>query len=764
MRTNRRLWAAGAVALLAILVAVGLAGTTQIAQANHATDPDEMTITHSGGDPGPGGGGTPLVVPVGGTFTVEVSITTSTTDLAGWQWELAWLDALIDPVSTTQSPLTLPSPTCVAPTGTVVGSLEVWGVGAGCASLDPTFQGATMTGQIQQTTLKCVAPGVSLVALVDLGADPAFGATLLAPGGAIIPTTTENQLPNPLPPPPTIAAVVVSCAEPIDVSIVKSGPASLAAPATFTYSLDVTNPSSNAVTVNISDTAPAGVTFTSVSDPGCTQTASSVTCSNYNLSPGTTTITIGASVAASEAGTTKDNTATVTLVPVLDPSGLPVQVDPDSSNNSSTVSTSIAATAVSIAKSVDQQNITAGGSVTYTFMVCNGSGASEATNIAVTDSALGSVGTISSLAAGACDTLTAGPVTFMLPGQFCNTATADPDNGPAANSNQVCVNVAPNTPTKGIIDPSAARPLGNVWVCKSNSGQPIDCDLATITELIQMPDDVDACNDDDDGDGKGCADTDGDGISDSTDWDGDPQDLDTDGGELPEGLGAFEFQIKFDHKIFRHPVFDFSNTVLDDTGRVVNCTHQVVTENWVMVGCTSKDPTPGDGDNPAGPSVAAAPPSVLGAVTFPVQPDLKERIRPTKDNGARTDLLDENCQAADILGSPYNATVDALGRTVAPNGGLTDNCTDVTLTVRMLEGDVDLDCQVTVLDDQLIAFRYGATFGTLNYDQFFDLEPNTTPPDFDIDIKDLQFVFGRNGSTCLTPVPPQDPQPPIPDP
>ena len=108
--------------------------------------------------------------------------------------------------------------------------------------------------------------------------------------------------------------------------------------------------------------------------------------------------------------------------------------------------------------------------------------------------------------------------------------------------------------------------------------------------------------------------------------------------------------------------------------------------------------------------------------------------------------------------------VEQNGSNEAPSGGLTANCTDVTLTVRMLEGDVDLDCDVDVVDDQLIAFRYGAFFGVLTYDPFFDLEPNTTPTDFDIDIKDLQFVFGRNGSTCTAPVPPQEPQPAIPDP
>ncbi len=40
-------------------------------------------------------------------------------------------------------------------------------------------------------------------------------------------------------------------------------------------------------------------------------------------------------------------------------------------------------------------------------------------------------------------------------------------------------------------------------------------------------------------------------------------------------------------------------------------------------------------------------------------------------------------------------------------------------------------------------------------DPWFDLEPALK--DFDIDIKDLQKVFSRDGSTCQNPLPPQPP-------
>jgi hypothetical protein len=139
---------------------------------------------------------------------------------------------------------------------------------------------------------------------------------------------------------------------------------------------------------------------------------------------------------------------------------------------------------------------------------------------------------------------------------------------------------------------------------------------------------------------------------------------------------------------------------------------------------------------------------VVATITVSPESDLVFRIRPTKDNGVVRRLLDENCEVADIFGDIFPLT----------NAGLTPDCSDVTITVRRLEGDVNTDCTVNLQDQQLIAFRYGSFFGHLVYNQNFDLEPWPTA-DFDIDIKDLQFVFGRDGSTCANPIPDnQDPQ------
>jgi hypothetical protein len=228
--------------------------------------------------------------------------------------------------------------------------------------------------------------------------------------------------------------------------------------------------------------------------------------------------------------------------------------------------------------------------------------------------------------------------------------------------------------------------------------------------------------------------------------------VDKDGGEEPEGLGAFEFQLKFDHKIFdieieaADPNEDNNgDTVVDElddwaNGRITNCSMTIITENDIRFGCVTV------GDSPLGHAQVSG---ILGAsITVSPEADLIFRLRPGKDNGVVRRLLDENCEIADIFGDIFPDT----------NAGLTQDCTDVDVTVRRLEGDIDADCTVGVLDAQRIAFRYGSFFGQLLFNQVYDLEPFVTG-DFDIDIKDLQFVFGRDGSTCADPVPNnQDPQ------
>jgi hypothetical protein len=85
-----------------------------------------------------------------------------------------------------------------------------------------------------------------------------------------------------------------------------------------------------------------------------------------------------------------------------------------------------------------------------------------------------------------------------------------------------------------------------------------------------------------------------------------------------------------------------------------------------------------------------------------------------------------------------------------------DQITSAGLALRALQGDVNRDCVVNGLDLQIVGSHYPS--GSAPYSAASDLEP--TLGDGDIDVRDLQFVLGRQGSTCALPVPNQPaPQP-----
>ena len=321
--------------------------------------------------------------------------------------------------------------------------------------------------------------------------------------------------------------------------------------------------------------------------------------------------------------------------------------------------------------------------------------------------------------------------------------------------------------------------LRNLWICADQATDSVDNDGNStvddesptclsngegeliVDELVFAEQDCDTRNDDDDGDDKPVSndpnspgyrpECPGPTLEDYIlNW------VDKDGGEMPEGLGAVEFRLLFDHKIFDIAIFESDanedgidndgDTLIDEAdedwanGRFPNCGMTIVTENFITFGCVSTGTQPGH-----------ARPNGIPIARIEVRPeaDLGFRIRPGKDNGVVRRLLDQNCEVADIYGDIFPVT----------DAGLTRDCTDVDVTVRRLEGDLDGNCEVTVVDAQRAAFRYGAFFGQLLYDTFYDLEPFVAP-DFDLDIKDMQFVFGRVGATCAAPVP--DNQLPVP--
>jgi hypothetical protein len=147
-----------------------------------------------------------------------------------------------------------------------------------------------------------------------------------------------------------------------------------------------------------------------------------------------------------------------------------------------------------------------------------------------------------------------------------------------------------------------------------------------------------------------------------------------------------------------------------------------------------------------GKPTAVSPSLELAIITVRPQPELYKLITADQDNGVQVSILNSGCNLADMQGHP----IKKIG------------CDDSIVDIRWLEGDVNGDCAVDVADQQILAFRWGAKLGQgALYNDRFDLEPSgQINSDGDIDIKDVQFVYGRHGSTCAVPHPDQDPRNP----
>lgn len=195
------------------------------------------------------------------------------------------------------------------------------------------------------------------------------------------------------------------------------------------------------------------------------------------------------------------------------------------------------------------------------------------------------------------------------------------------------------------------------------------------------------------------------------------------------GLASFEIEVLFNAEVVTVSVEE--GPFLRSTGNATTCDTFFDSPGQLRFSCRALgSPTSG----PTGRGTLAI---------FEVRPRTSLDLRPTAGNGVMT-LLD------DIRAGTKLRDVDGATIPVAAAG-------DTIVVVRQLEGDLNRDCVVDVVDDQMITVRYLAVFGMLAYHPYFDLEPVYT--DGDIDIKDVQFVFGRNGSTCETPIPPQTPPP-----
>jgi hypothetical protein len=203
-------------------------------------------------------------------------------------------------------------------------------------------------------------------------------------------------------------------------------------------------------------------------------------------------------------------------------------------------------------------------------------------------------------------------------------------------------------------------------------------------------------------------------------------------------IGSFELELRFDAKLV-------SLTVEPGglfAGRPEVSCESISGQGFVQFRCVTKGKP---GNAPIGPGV-------LTIVRVRPTSDVYSMLIPNQNNGITTRVINQNCQLSDLQGHPI-----AQAGQSEPGVG-SGVCTPADITMRYLEGDVNGDCAVNVQDQQLIAFRWGSHVGSLLYNSRFDLEPSAPKKgDGDIDAKDLQMMFGRHGSTCADPIPPQAP-------
>ena len=172
-------------------------------------------------------------------------------------------------------------------------------------------------------------------------------------------TTSDPNLAN------NTSSVTTGVTASADLSLVKSGPATVVAGGSVSYWLVVTNGGpSDAAALSVTDTLPAGVTFVSATGTGwaCTNSGNvSVTCTRPTLAAGTPAPTITVVVTAPAQAATLNNTASVSST----------TADPNVGNNTSAVSTTVTASAdLSIVKT-GPATVVAGGSVSYGLVVAN---------------------------------------------------------------------------------------------------------------------------------------------------------------------------------------------------------------------------------------------------------------------------------------------------------------------------------------------------------------------------------------------------------
>ncbi|MFO1245388.1 MAG: SdrD B-like domain-containing protein [Ramlibacter sp.] len=264
--------------------------------------------------------------------------------------------------------VTNPGPTAAA-NATVTDNMP-----AGLTLLSATVQPANALAlTVAPTGLVATTPslGVGFTTLtLVVRADASAAGTTVTNVASVATTTTESTTAN-------NSASATTQIQGLDLAIAKRGPTSLAAGATASYVLTITNSGpSTAANVTVTDVMPAGLSLVSASVVSGSFTlatsASQLVATAPTMPAGTAVISLTVNVGDAVVGTVT-NVARVTST----------TGDIQPSNNTATATSAVLGADIGILK-FGSPSITAAGTATYTLVLFN-NGASSAGNVTVTD-------------------------------------------------------------------------------------------------------------------------------------------------------------------------------------------------------------------------------------------------------------------------------------------------------------------------------------------------------------------------------------------
>jgi uncharacterized repeat protein (TIGR01451 family)/LPXTG-motif cell wall-anchored protein len=441
------------------------------------------TVQSSTPDPHPGNETVTVTNPVGASADVVITKTLvgGPTFVAGST--VSWTETVVNNGPSAAAAVTVNDP-----------------LPAGLSFVSAAATAGTCSGT---TTVSCLvgtlAAGSTATITIVTATDPNLPAGSTITNSAAVTSTTNDPNPANNTSPATGTATVNA-----DVSLVKTAntnPIIPGQPATWTVKVTNNGPST-ATAVAVTDNAPAGVTWTSVSATSgtCTTAAASV-CTIATIASGATvTLTYTGSVLSSlPDGSLVANTATETAS----------TPDPTPGNNSSATSTPVkASVAIAVSKTGTPTPVTAGTPLSYTVTFTN-NGPSDTTNATIVDpipagtsfhgvptSTQGTCSIAGQTMTCALGTVVAGrTVTVTIPVDVASTVTAASISNTATGSSSQAAPVAATVSTPvgrqadlaltktGPAVPVVAGATG-VWTFTVTNNGPSLADNYTVTDVF----------------------------------------------------------------------------------------------------------------------------------------------------------------------------------------------------------------------------------------------------------------------------------------